>query len=75
MIFSGPTLREECPNTSFCWSVFSCIQTEYGEIISPYLFSPNAGKHGTEKVRNSTLFTQCWGKLRLFKTVMLVKNI
>ena len=33
----------------FFWSVFSCIQTEYGEkrSISPY--SPNAGKYGAEK--------------------------
>ena len=32
-------LREKCPYSKFFWSVFSCIQTEYGEImsISPYL--------------------------------------
>ena len=32
------TLREKCPDLHFLWSVFSHIQTEYGEIqsISPY---------------------------------------
>ena len=32
------TLLENCPNSKFCCSAFSCIQTEYGEIfhISPY---------------------------------------
>ena len=32
------TLREKCPYSEFFWSVFSCIRTEYGEIlcISPH---------------------------------------
>ena len=40
---------------SFFWSLFFCIRTEYGEISerenTEYLsvFSPNAGKYGTEK--------------------------
>ena len=36
---SKPSLREKCPNTDFFWSVFSCIRTEYGDLLrnSPYL--------------------------------------
>ena len=32
------TLREKCPYSDLFWSVFSCIQTEYGKIqnISPH---------------------------------------
>ena len=32
------TLRKKCPYSELFWSVFSSIQTEYGEIrsISPY---------------------------------------
>ena len=31
-------LHENCPNTEFFWSVFSCILTEYGDLRgkSPY---------------------------------------
>ena len=31
-------LREKCPNAGFFWSVFSCIRTEYGDLLrkSPY---------------------------------------
>ena len=36
------TLHEKCPYLKFFWSVFS----------------PNAGKHGPEKLRIRTLFTQ-----------------
>ena len=49
-------LRKMCSYLELFWSVFSRIWTEYGEIqsISPYsvqylsVFSPNAGKCGTE---------------------------
>ena len=32
-------MREKCPYLKFFWSVFSCIRSEYGEILrtSPYL--------------------------------------
>ena len=32
------TLREKCPYSELFWSVFSCIRTEYGDILrlSPY---------------------------------------
>ena len=26
-------VREKCPNTEFFWSVFSCIWTEYGDLL------------------------------------------
>ena len=32
---------------SYFWSVFSCIRTEYGEVISLHI-SPNTGKYGPE---------------------------
>ena len=53
------TLREKCPYLKFFWSVFSRIRTEYGEIRSISVFSPNAGKYGPEKLRIWTLFTEC----------------
>ena len=33
---------------SYFWSVFSCIRTEYGDLLRKSLFSPNTGKHGPE---------------------------
>ena len=45
-------LREKCPYSEFCWSVFSRIRTKYGEV-----FSPNAGKYGPKKLWIRTLFT------------------
>ena len=47
---SQQTLREKSLIRSFLWSAFSCIRTEYGEILHIYLsvFSPNAGKYGPE---------------------------
>ena len=33
------TLREKCQNTEFFWAVFSCIQTEYGDLQSKYPYS------------------------------------
>ena len=37
-LFPRSTLRQKCPNKEFFWSVFSCIQTEYGDSLrkSPY---------------------------------------
>ena len=35
------SLREKCPYSGLFWSAFSCIWTEYGEIL-------NAGKCGRE---------------------------
>ena len=47
-------LRKTCLCSEFFWSIFSCIQTEYGEIRSP-----NAGKHKPRKLWIQTLFMQC----------------
>ena len=39
----------------FFWSVFSCIQTEYGDFTSQIsVFSPKVGKYGLEKLRIRT---------------------
>ena len=48
-----------CPNTSFFWSVFSRIWTEYGEIlrISPYSVQMR-GNTDQKELRIWTLFTQ-----------------
>ena len=50
---------------SFFWSVFSRIQTEYGEIrsISPYSVRMRANTE-QKKLRIWTLFTQCKSKLK-----------
>ena len=42
-------LHEKCPDTEFLWSVFFCIRTEYGDLRSNSVFSPNTGKYGPEK--------------------------
>ena len=34
---------------SFFWTVFSCIRTEYGDLLRKSVFSPNTGKYGPEK--------------------------
>ena len=51
------TLREKCPYSEFFWSIFSA----FGLNDTPYLsvFSPNAGKYGTEEPPIRTLITQC----------------
>ena len=56
-------LRKRCPYSELFWSVFSSIRTEYGKIDAPhfFVFSPNAGKYGPEKLRRLILFTQ-WQK-------------
>ena len=48
--FTPPPLCEMCLNTEFFLSVFSCIWTEYGEIlcITPYL-ARMRGKYGPEE--------------------------
>ena len=49
-------LREMCPYSEFFWSVFSCIQTEYGKIlcISPY--SVRMREKQTRKTPNTDTF-------------------
>ena len=44
------SLHEKCRNTEFFWSVFSCIRTEYEDLVRIYsVFTPNTGKYGPEK--------------------------
>ena len=54
--------RKKCPYSKFLWSLFSWIQTDYGDLLckSPYIsvFSPNVEKYGTEKLRIRTRFLQ-----------------
>ena len=57
------SLREKCPYSEFFWFVLFRIRTEYGEYLT--VFSPNAGKHGPEKLRIRTLFTQFMYKLAM----------
>ena len=49
------SLREKCLYSEFFRSVFSCIQTEYGEMR----IRQNTRKYKPEKLRMRTLFTQC----------------
>ena len=43
------TLREKCPCWEFFWSVFSCIWTEYGEILSISPYSVRMGENTGHK--------------------------
>ena len=45
------SLRKKCPYSELFWSVF------FRKYLS--VFSPNAGKYGSEQLRVLTLFTQC----------------
>ena len=47
--FIDVPLREKRPNTELFWSVFSCIQTEYGD----------TGKYGPEKTPYLDTFHEC----------------
>ena len=44
IFFGPPTLREKCMYSELFWSAFSRIRTEYGEMRSILVFSPNGGK-------------------------------
>ena len=54
------TLCEKCPNTEFFLVVFSCIWTEYGDLLrkSPYSVQIQENTDH-KKLRIWTLFTQC----------------
>ena len=43
---------EKCLYSKFFWFVFSRIRTEYGEIRSISVFSPNGGKYGQKNSKN-----------------------
>ena len=42
-------LREKCPYSEFFWSVFSCICTEYGEILSMSPYSARLRENTNQK--------------------------
>ena len=49
----------KCPHSELFWSVFSCIRTEYGEILRIASYSVGIlGKCGPEELWIRTLFTQ-----------------
>ena len=52
-------LREKCPNAEFFWSVFSCIWTEYRDLLrkSPYSIRIQENTD-QKKLRIWILFTQ-----------------
>ena len=65
-IFSNisSTLCEKCTNTEFFWSIFSGVQTEYGEIRSIYPYSVRMRENTDQKkLRIWTLFRQ-WHYIR-----------
>ena len=67
------TLRKKCSNLEFFWSAFSCIWTEYGEIlcISPYSVQMrentvqrnSENEHFSRTAKDSTLLIQILGRL------------
>ena len=53
-------LGEKCPNTENFWSVFSCIQTEYGDFLRKSPYSVRIQENTDQKQFVIwTLFTQC----------------
>ena len=47
------TLCEKCPNSEFFWSIFSCSQTEYGDVLG---IQSDCGKIWTRKIPNPDSF-------------------
>ena len=66
VILSALTLRKKCPCSELFWSAFSCIWTEYGEIlsISPYSvrLRENADQNNSEYGYFSSSIRK-WSKL------------
>ena len=50
------SLREKCPYLEFFWSLFSRIQTEYGEIRVSIGIQSERGKIGTRKTPHTDNF-------------------
>ena len=50
------TLRGKCPYLEFFWSVFSAIQTEYGEMLRIFPYSAQSGKTRTKTTPNTDTF-------------------
>ena len=43
------SLRKNCPNTEFFWSVFSCIWTEYRDLRSKFPYSVQIRENADQK--------------------------
>ena len=53
------SLHEKCPNTEFFWSVFSCIPTEYGDLLRKSPYSVQIQENADQKeLRVWTIFMQ-----------------
>ena len=64
-------LHENCPNTKFFWSVFSCIWNDYEDFLRKSSYSVQIqGNNDHKKLRIWTYFTQ-W--ICLFKKLKLAK--
>ena len=50
---SANTLHKKCPNSELFWSVFSCIRTEYGEILRTRISSYSVGTRENADQNNS----------------------
>ena len=53
-------LLEKCPYSVFLVRIFPNSDTVQRDTEYLYVFSPNAGKHGQEKLRIRSLFMQCY---------------
>ena len=53
-------LLEKCPYSVFLVRIFPNSDTVQRGKEYLYVFSPNAGKHGQEKLRIRSLFMQCY---------------
>ena len=64
------SLPEICPYSEFFWSIFSCIWTEYGEILHLFVFSRNARKtpnmdtfHAVDIFKDLAFYLKLFNKL------------
>ena len=59
VIFLYQSLHEKCPNMEFSWSVFSCIQIDYGGSRSKSLYLARIQENTDQKkLRIWALFMQ-----------------
>ena len=58
-IFEQIALRKKCPYSGLFWSVFSHIQTKYGEVRNIPLYSVRMRENTNQNNSEYGLFTQC----------------
>ena len=66
------SLRKKCPYSEFFWSVFSRIQTEYGEI---QIIQSECGKIWTRKTPNTDTFHAINFKAQILQKIFLVSDV